>query len=262
MSLKKCIIKKLSVVLALVILIGVTPNESYMVKASTNDGKFFEGGDLLSDTPQYAEAQYDDMLKNPEISEEACQEFYNKMFTTVSSRSASIKMKILSVPYCKQKNNHYCGPATAEQTITFFNGSAENQDTIWDDVKVKDEHGNEVTEGDKLRNYVNSKQSVNIYGLTYPSSASDMSEDIFYDLNRNVPVILWVKLTAGGNWLYSTRNGHFMNASGINTGGSLIEVTDPNIGWVDGQTFNSGKYWVTAEEAYSATVARGIGYYK
>jgi hypothetical protein len=89
-----------------------------------------------------------------------------------------------------------------------------------------------------------------------------MSQDIYSDINRDVPVILWVKVQKGGNWLYSTSGGHFMNASGINTGGSLIEVTDPYIGWVEGHNFIAGKYWVTAEEAYSATTSRGMGYYK
>ena len=222
-----------------------------------NEGTSFRG-DYADDIPQTAEEQYQEMLNNPNVSDEECQEFWNKMFGNASTR-ASITMKVLGVPYCQQEEDYYCGPATAKQTITYLAGSAESQDEIWRHVKAD---GLNATEGDFLKNYVNSKQDVNIYGLTSPSSVSGMSQDVFYNLNRGVPVILWIKIqNTGGNWLYTT-DGHFLNASGINTGGSLIEVTDPYIGWVSGHNYISGKYWITAQEAYDATMAREMGYYK
>ncbi|MCI9141565.1 MAG: hypothetical protein HFH87_02950 [Lachnospiraceae bacterium] len=223
--------------------------------------KIVAGGDLADDKPQTAEEQYQEMLVDPDISEEELQKFYDKMFVDPDRQKVAIKMEILALPYYRQERDYYCGPATVQQTLQCLTGSSEDQKTIWHSVGIKTEDGRGA-EGDRLRKYVNSNQDINIYGLKYPSSASEMSQDIYDDLSRGVPVILWLKLTEGGNWLYTTRGGHFMNASGINTGGSLIEVTDPNIGWVEGHHFVSGKYWVTAEEAYDATVARGMGYYK
>lgn len=221
----------------------------------------YPGGDIMDEKPQTAWEQYLEMLEDPAFSEEECQEFYDRMFTDSKER-AKITFKILAVPYCKQETNYYCGPATAQQTVRFYTNSIEeSQDDIWKSVGVE-YSGTKGTSGDLLKNYVNSKQSTNTYALEYPSSASDMSQDIYSDINRDVPVILWVKVQKGGNWLYSTSGGHFMNASGINTGGSLIEVTDPYIGWVEGHNFIAGKYWVTAEEAYSAITSRGMGYYK
>lgn len=220
----------------------------------------YPGGDLMDEKPQTAWEQYLEMLEDPDFSEEECQEFYDRFFTDSMGR-ARITFKILAVPYCKQETNYYCGPATAQQTVRFFTNSIEeSQDDIWKSVGVE-YSGTKGTSGDLLKNYVNSKQSTHTYALTYPSSASGMSQDIYSDINSDVPVILWVKVQKGGNWLYSTSGGHFMNASGINTGGSLIEVTDPYIGWVDELNF-SGKYWITADEAYSATTSRGMGYYK
>lgn len=221
-----------------------------------NAGTSFRG-DCADEIPQTAEEQYQEMLNDPNVSDEECQEFWNKMFGTTSARS-SITMKVLGVPYYHQETTFYCGPATAKQTITYLAGSAESQEEIWGQVKSQEVN---ATVGDYLKVYVNSKQSVNTYGLKRPDSVSEMSQDVFYDLNRGVPVILWIMVEEkGGNWLYTT-DGHFLNASGINTGGTLIEVTDPNIGWVSGHNYISGKYWVTAQEAYDATMARDKGYY-
>lgn len=218
-------------------------------------------GDWEGERPQTAEEQYQEMLDDPEYSEEELQGFYDKMFSPPMATRADISFEVLGVPYYRQEKDYYSGPATAQQTVGYLTGSIESQDDIFQLVKT-DEEDSRATEGNKLKNYVNSRQSVNTYGLKYPSSASEMSEDIYDDINRGVPVILWVKLTKGGNWIYKTDGGHFLNATGINTGGSLIEVTDPYIMWVDGSPFVTGKYWVTAEEAYSATTARGLGYYK
>lgn len=252
---KKQHIKGIVSILTFAVLFG---GNVYAAKGVTNENTLLRGGDSMSDTPQTAEEQYEEMLEDSDYTEEVCQDFYTKIFDTPSVR-ASISMTILAVPYCKQETNYYCGPATAKQTISAFNGSAESQDEIWKQIKASSENS---TEGDKLRTYLNSQQNTTTYGLVYPASASAMSNDIYYDLNKKIPVVLWVKLTKGGNWLYSTSGGHFLNASGINTGGSLIEVTDPYIGWVDAKTYPSGKYWVTSSEAYSATTARGLGYYK
>lgn len=245
---------------ALMVVSFVSGSNIYAAEADINDNTFMIGGDLPDDKPQTAYEQYQEMLNDSSFSTEECQDFYTKMFgsTGQNTKATTITMKVLAVPYYKQETNYYCGPATARQTVAFFNGSAESQDTIWSKVKADTENS---TVGDKLKNYVNDKQSKNTYGLKYPSSASVLSEDIYDDLNRDVPVILWVKVTKGGNWLYTTSGGHFLNASGINTGGSLVEVTDPYIGWVSG-SYSSGKYWVTSQEAYSATTARGLGYYK
>lgn len=248
-----------STLTVLAIASGILISDVCVTKAYANDAKFIAGGDFMNDNPQTAEEQYQEMLSNPDYSSEVCQKFYNKVFLSNNTRSSrSITMKVLGVPYCEQETDYYCGPATAKQTVTYLTGSAESQSDIWQDIKDDDV---EATNGTKLRNYINSKQNENIYSLKNPSSASQMSEDIFYDLNLGIPVILWVKVTEGGNWLYTTSGGHFMNASGINTGGSLIEVTDPYIGWIDGHNYVAGKYWITSQEAYSATKARDIGYY-
>ena len=217
--------------------------------------------DWADEKPQTAEEQYQEMLNDSKYSEEDLQEFYDKMFAPPTVTRADITFEVLAVPYYRQEEEYYGGPATARQTVAFLTGNVESQKDIFEKVKA-DGEDSKATLGDRLKNYVNSMQSVNVYALKYPSSASEMSEDIYADLSRGVPVILWVKVTQEGNWIYNTKGGHFMNATGINTGGSLIQVTDPYIMWVEDSPYINGKYWVTTEEAYSATKARGLGYFK
>ena len=251
--------KPLSVLCAVGISLLLFASDIYAAENVQCDAEVSFRGDYANDEPQTAEEQYQEMLNDPNISDEECQKFWNKMFKTASARSTNITMTVLGVPYYQQETNYYCGPATAKQTVTYLAGSAETQSEIWEQVKSQEVN---ATVGDYLKNYVNSKQSINTYGLKKPDSVTEMSEDIYYDLSRGVPVILWIRVqTTGGNWLYTT-DGHFLNASGINTDGSLIEVTDPYIGRVSGHNYITGKYWVTAQEAYDATMARNLGYYK
>ena len=243
------------------IAVSVQGNTVYAARDNKDMEDSWVGGDWEGERPQTAEEQYQEMQNDPKYSEEELQEFFNKMFVPPMVRRSKITFEVLSVPYYRQETTYYCGPATAQQTVAYLTGSKEEQKDIFEIVKAPGEDS-KATEGDKLKKYVNSKQSVNTYALKYPSSASEMSEDIYDDLSRGVPVILWVKVTKGGNWIYNTKGGHFLNASGINTGGGLIELTDPYIMWVEDSPYFTGKYWVTAEEAYNATKARGLGYYK
>jgi hypothetical protein len=256
-SLKRCALCLTAVLMFLPLGKGIF---SYAEEENTDDGSFMIGGDLADDDPQTAIEQYQEMLNDPDVSEAECQEFYNRMFRSDFPNYifSQISMVILDVPYYEQETTYYGGPATAAQTIAFFNGSAEDQSTIWLQIKARGENS---TVGEKLRKYVNSQQNTNTYELKYPSSTIEMRNDIYSDLSRGVPVILWVKVTKGGDWEYSTSGGHFLIASGIDAGGALIEVTDPYIGYVSGSPYSDGKYWITLKEAYDATIARGVGYY-
>ncbi len=258
--------KKISRYVAILILLAIVTTNPVQAAAFEAVEQYvtLPGGDLPNDDPQTAWEQYQEMLQDESFSDEECQEFYERVINKQQGKQrTAITMKVLTVPYFKQDNEYYCGPATAKQTITYFNGTAESQSEIWPQIKYIDPNNedSQATDGDKLRIYVNDKQDEHIYGLVYPSDATDMATDIFNDLNSGAPMILWVKVTAGGNWKYNTVGGHFLNASGINTGGTLVQVTDPYIEYANLPNYSTGKYWVTIEEAYSATVARKIGYY-
>lgn len=164
----------------------------------------------------------------------------------------------LSVPYCKQPNGHYCGPATTRQTLGYYNGLANtpNQDDIADALGVTAISGG-VPNATVMRNYINANQkSVAYLEVTNPSLAAMQSWLDGAQLRR-CPIILRMaaKDEGGGNrtggWYYTT-DGHYLNVSG-QASAVVFQVTDPYIEYKRSE-FTTGKYLVTTSQIHSVTI--------
>ena len=170
----------------------------------------------------------------------------NKADSMVTINATSNASGTIAVPYYKQQNSYYCGPATTRQTVSFIKGSASSQSVIATAIGTTTA-GSDLT---PMKNYLNNVQSRNAYVITTSPSESYLQFIAEYAVSESSPSMARLKIAKGGNWQYST-NGHFMNISGYKSYGGYIRVTDPYIGWV--QTSSSGTYYVTSRELYVAT---------
>ena len=97
---KKNFKKALSALCAIGISLLTFASDIYAAEInSSNAAKVSFRGDCVDEVPQTAEEQYQEMLKDPNISDEECQEFWNKMFANTNTRRANITMTVLGVPY-------------------------------------------------------------------------------------------------------------------------------------------------------------------
>lgn len=160
----------------------------------------------------------------------------------------------LSVPYCKQPNGHYCGPATTRQTLGYYNGLANtpNQDYIADALGVTATSGG-VPNATVMRNYINVNQkSVAYLEVTNPSLTAMQSWLDGAQLRR-CPIILRMKnVIADPSVWYYTTDGHYLNVSG-QASAVVFQVTDP---WIEYKRseFTTGKYLVTTSQIHNVTL--------
>ena len=151
---------------------------------------------------------------------------------TNASRSNTLGYYITrAVPYFKQDEDWFCGPATTKQTIHFLTGTSADQGTI-----AKALHTTKAgTDGMSIIDYLNDNQNDVYYVDVTPQSDEWMVDCIYLGLDSydSVP-ILRLKMTTAQGWRYNS-DGHFMNISGLysgfwsNEGACQYEVTDPYI---------------------------------
>lgn len=192
------------------------------------------------------------------------------MYTTSTYRSP-YSSKILAVPYCKQKFDYWCGPATVEQTYKFLSRyGAPPQESIASSLSAAPGKGCDLQ---PMLNYLNG-----FLGTTYEQywtgpKANDFdkcTELICEYVNKGYPPILWISVSetygvgrgtqdygngVRGNvklWPY-TVGGHYLNASGYTQYGETMEMTDPWLGWVDGYKADGGKFYVDNQTVYKVT---------
>ena len=170
----------------------------------------------------------------------------NKLDSLVTINATTNPSGTIAVPYYKQENSYYCGPATTRQTVSFIKGSASSQSVIASAIGTTTA-GSDLT---PMKNYLNSVQSRNAYVITTSPSESYIQFIAEYGVTESAPPMARLKIVKGGNWLYPSA-GHFMNVSGYKSYGSSIRVTDPYIGWV--VAGHVGSYYVTSAELYTAT---------
>lgn len=164
----------------------------------------------------------------------------------LSSRISGPAYMDLSVPICKQINGYYCGPATVQQTIKFYKGSAPEQTTLAAQLGTTTA-GTDMT---KISGVLNANLGYNQYSMITIGTESDWTNKITYALSINKPVVIDINTSSYAEaWSYST-TGRFLNVSGYNRSVSpnRVKVTDPY--WV-----NLGAHWYPASLVYSVNNA-------
>lgn len=159
------------------------------------------------------------------------------------------------VPFYEQNNNYYCGPATVQQTLGAWGADVPDQETVAAALKTSSGVG---TENENIRKYLNSALSP--YGAVFEtwwnSSSKNLKNVVLDTIDLAEPIVLHIKsVTSAGRdsyndtskWPYRT-SGHYLNISGYDSDGDLIQLTDPNItrtteGKSDSR-YSGGKYYM------------------
>lgn len=232
--------------------------------AYANTENIEPAGDSMAPSFISEEQQKNDILNDKNLTKKEKQYHINRlesnhMLDTTNSNyslitASPIYAATLSVPYFKQEQRYYCGPATTKQSMHYLIKSSPSQASIASDLGTT----TDGTDGLQIVKYLNNNTSYH-YIVSSGSDKESMRMNIFYAMTETkAPPVLRLKFSQGGSWRYST-NGHFMNASGINDGGSRIRVTDPFIGWIDPSS--TGSYYVTMDELHLATTNHFANHY-
>jgi hypothetical protein len=223
------------------------------------------------------EEQIADILNDKRLSQEEKDYYINRINSIINNDFADAprltrnSSAILNVPFFRQETASWCGPATAKQTVHFYNGFSDTQANIAKKVisPINNEAGLEL-----IVDYVNGQISSHKYfiyqhGVPFDGRVVNLTRDYmrvllvqamsYTPLVRSIsvqnPPILALKFSGGnGNWHYTTNSGHYLNASGFSDNGNLIQVTDPYITWMS-PNYPSGKYWVSMDAIHAATMA-------
>lgn len=153
--------------------------------------------------------------------------------------------KTLLVPHCPQERTYWCGPATAQQTLKYHTGSSPSQSTLAAAMGTT----TDGTVGSYLIREVNERQSKNRYiSISNGPTSTQLKNAMNFSINsHNSPPIILGSWAKTGNWKYST-GGHFLNASGISSNGTKIQLTDPYSEYAK----CTNKYEVTVLELHAA----------
>lgn len=157
----------------------------------------------------------------------------------------------VSIPYFKQNNSYYCGPATTKQSMHYLTGSSQSQSSIASALGTT----TAGTDGNNMVTYLNANQSNVYYMAIYPYSQASMEDLVYRGLTSyGTAPILRLKMTTSQGWPYNS-TGHFMNVSGQYTvsGAVKYQVTDPYIQYVNSSE-TDGKYRISSSAVYNSTI--------
>lgn len=170
-----------------------------------------------------------------------------------------------NVPYFRQQNRYYCGPATTKQTLHYITGSSPTQDTLANALGTT----SQGTDGTRIVTYLNNNLPSSVYFIETPYTPKSMAVTTYRSLCvTNTPPILRVNVTSDQvssshpvDWYYTT-DGHFMNISGQYTvnGHIVYEVTDPYIEYKSSSITN-GKYRIRANAVFDSTMQHFAQHY-
>lgn len=206
----------------------------------------------------------DEQRKTVEMNTQLSQEQKNSIIEKINFAEERSKISVdnkgidyqqadigISVPYYRQINNYYCGPATTKQTMQYLIGQSDSQQTIASALGTT----TAGTDGTKIVSYLNSHQTENYYIITSPASANHMADctakcmaDYF------ATPIVRVKMQTNQGWSYNS-NGHFMNITGQLSPISGFEYTvvDPYIQYVDSSN-TTGRYTISINVVYASVM--------
>lgn len=117
--------------------------------------------------------------------------------------------KILNVPYFKQLEGHFCGPASIQQILMYYNGVAPSQYVIAEHIRTS-AAGTDMT---RIAPYLVEKtgKSYNLYPI---GEFLSYRTNIINNFKIDKPMIIGIKTKSGVQWPYQT-DGHFLVVSGI-----------------------------------------------
>ena len=96
---------------------------------------------------------------------------------------------------------------------------------------------------DRIKDYLNSKQSKVKFAVSTTTDAKTLKNRIYHDLRMlDTPSIARVRFEEGGKWRYNTQ-GHFFNISCCNDGMTEVKIVDPYI-TIAYKKNKTGKYYV------------------
>lgn len=235
-------------------------------RLATEEMTFEKAEGLILDENLSLKEQLNVISNSKSLSEAQKQQAYEKINDIVNgeysnstnlTRSNTLGYYITrAVPYFRQDEDWFCGPATTKQTIHFLTGSSEDQGSIAEDLGTT--LGGTI--GANIVTYLNARQNAVYYVTATPASDQAMQDRLYDGLSNyhSVP-ILRLRMTVAQGWPYGVTTGHFLNVSGFysgtwsNVGACQYEVTDPYIEYkVPAET--DGKYRVTSTAAYAATM--------
>lgn len=228
----------------------------------------------MNQTPVILEDRLEQIKNDSSMSEAEKQKHIEKIEYMIALRDSSNKArstythpksyKALWVPFCEQDNDEYCGPATAQQTYKFYNGSAPSQDIIATGVRYREGIGCDVQD---ILDYLNTELDTVYEQFWLSSNATNHNGSIQLiceSIDNDCPPIMWVSVSAdwGGNrtlgttgdttkWPY-TVGGHYLNASAYTQNGQLYRMTDPWLPWVYASN-RTGEFWVDNYTTYMVT---------
>jgi len=194
----------------------------------------------------------------------------------LDSSPQSLQTFTVNVPHRRQERTNWCGPATAQQTIAFFNGSAPTQQSLATSMNMTGSAGTDLP---IVRNAVNRNISRWVYNspIRHSNRASIMN-NIQGSILNNIPPMIRVQHVAG--WPYSTA-GHFVSVSGLTIQGAVwmslppdsdvasnvmplnnevtqVQITDPWAGAPGSNWTNppaNGRLWVSSDLLFRAMTA-------
>lgn len=197
--------------------------------------------DSNSATPEKI-SQYEKMMEEHE-------QISNDNFFVIP-RASDVR---LGVPFRNQSEVYYCGPASVQQVIAYYNNNTNvpNQDDIADDLCTTT-NGTDVYQ---IVNYLNNNTSQTYQSQWYFSSAANLYSYVIQDYSQRKPSIAFIENTNSSNWRYTVA-AHFLCFEGYvddtSTNANLINVVDP---FYNGHHIANGKYSVTRDKAYAVTSA-------
>ena len=211
-------------------------------------------GDSMTDKPITIEEQENAVLNDRSLSYEEKTRFLQRIQEhkdlingdIITPQVANDPSGSIAVPYFKQDNSYYCGPATTKQTVHFIKRTSSSQATIATAIGTTTA-GSNLTD---MMTYINNNQTRRDYIIVTNPSEDLIQSIVEYSVRNLAPTVCRLKIATGGNWLYSS-SGHYMNLSAFTNYGANIQVCDPYLGWVT--STSTGKYYVTSNEIYTAT---------
>lgn len=129
----------------------------------------------------------------------------------------------LAMPWFKQQNGHYCGPATVKQVLQYLNGVSLSQDDYAKELGTTTA-GTDMT---RIPGVLNAHLDGIEYEYADIGTAATWLTMVRTGLYNNKPAILDINTDDNYDFPYRS-SGHFVNISGYDGVKAKVRITDPN----------------------------------
>lgn len=148
----------------------------------------------------------------------------------------------LSMPWFKQENGHYCGPATVKQVLHYINNTSLSQDDYAKELGTTSA-GTDMT---KIPGVLNAHIVGGSYAYADIGNAANWLTIVRTSLYNDRPAILDINTNENYDFPYRS-SGHFVNVSGYDGVPAKVRITDPNDSYQHA--------WYTVNSLYGANSA-------